>query len=185
MHEHLIEGGTIRKLWITEAPLYCAHLLRLDPESRRDRFNGTVSDAYIRSFAAPSNFADAVVHGFFGDGVLRGVGELRPLVAYEAEIALSVEQDWQGHGVGAALVMAGQKLQEFGLPEERIFNTRRNYHARMASFALLSNQRIVSRSPSRRVIFARQPNSASAREVSRQRRGWPSGFDASQRMTPS
>jgi GNAT superfamily N-acetyltransferase len=104
MHEHLIEGGTIRKLWITEAPLYCAHLLRLDPESRRDRFNGTVSDAYIRSFAAPSNFADAVVHGFFIDGVLRGAAELRPLVAYEAEIALSVEQDWQGHGVGAALL---------------------------------------------------------------------------------
>jgi GNAT superfamily N-acetyltransferase len=104
MHEHLIEGGTIRKLWITEAPLYCAHLLRLDPESRRDRFNGTVSDVYIRSFAAPSNFADAVVHGFFVDGVLRGVGELRPLVACEAEIALSVEQDWQGHGVGAALL---------------------------------------------------------------------------------
>jgi GNAT superfamily N-acetyltransferase len=104
MYEHLIERGTIRKLWITEAPLYCAHLLRLDPESRRDRFNGTVSDACIRSYAAPSNFADAMVHGFYVDGVLRGVGELRPVRGHEAEAALSVEQDWQGHGVGAALL---------------------------------------------------------------------------------
>ena len=104
MREHLIEGGTIRKLWISEAPLYCAHLLRLDPESLRDRFNGTVSDAYIRSYAATSNFADAVVHGFYVDGVLRGVGELRPVREHEAEAALSVEKDWQGHGVGAALL---------------------------------------------------------------------------------
>jgi GNAT superfamily N-acetyltransferase len=104
MHEHLIEGGTIRKLWISEAPLYCAHLLRLDPESRRDRFNGTVSAAYVRSFAESSNLADAVVHGFFVDGVLRGVAELRPLPGYEAEVALSVEKDWQGHGIGAAML---------------------------------------------------------------------------------
>ncbi len=104
MYEHLIEDGTILKLWISEAPLYCAHLLRLDPESRRDRFNGTMSDAYIRSYAALSNFADAVVHGFYVDRVLRGVGELRPVREYEAEAALSVEKDWQGHGVGAALL---------------------------------------------------------------------------------
>jgi GNAT superfamily N-acetyltransferase len=104
MYERLIERGTIRKLWTTEAPLYCAHLLRLDPESRHDRFNGTVSDAYIRSYAAPSNFADAVVHGFYVGGVLRGVAELRPVQEHEAEAALSVEQDWQGHGVGAALL---------------------------------------------------------------------------------
>jgi GNAT superfamily N-acetyltransferase len=104
MYEHLIERGAIRKLWITEAPLYCAHLLRLDPESRRDRFNGTVSDAYIRSYAAPSNFADAVIHGFYVDGVLRGAAELRPLSAREAEAALSVEKDWQSHGVGTALL---------------------------------------------------------------------------------
>ena len=79
MPEHLIAGGTIRKLSIGEAPLYCAHLLRLDPESRRNRFGGTVSDAYIRSYAQAANFADAVIHGFFVEGVLRGIAELRPL----------------------------------------------------------------------------------------------------------
>src|SRR5258708_18199985 len=60
-----------------------------------------------------------------------------------------------------------------------------NGHARIASFALLSNHRNVFRSPSRKGVFARQPNSARAREVSRQRRGWPSGFVASHRNAPS
>jgi GNAT superfamily N-acetyltransferase len=104
MFAHLIEPGTIRKLSVGEAPFYRAHLLRLDAESRRNRFNGTVSDAYIRGFAESSNLADAVIHGFFLDGVLRGVAELRPLPACEAEVALSIEKDWQGHGVGAALL---------------------------------------------------------------------------------
>jgi GNAT superfamily N-acetyltransferase len=104
MPEHLIAGGTIRKLSIGEALLYCAHLLRLDPESRRNRFAGTVSDAYIRSYAQAANFADAVIHGFFVEGVLRGIAELRPLPGDEAETALSVEKQWQGRGVGAALL---------------------------------------------------------------------------------
>jgi GNAT superfamily N-acetyltransferase len=104
MPEHLIAGGTIRKLWSGEAPLCCAHLLRLDRESRRSRFGGTVSDDYIRSYAQSSNFVDAVIHGFFVKGVLRGIAELRPLPGNEAETALSIEKEWQGRGVGAALL---------------------------------------------------------------------------------
>ena len=48
-----------------------------------------------------------MVHGFFADGVLRGAAELRPLgraFAREAEAALSIEADWQSHGVGSALL---------------------------------------------------------------------------------
>ena len=104
MPEHLIDRATIRKISINEAPCYRAHLLRLDPESRRNRFGGTVSEAYIRAYARPSNLADAVIHGFFVDSVLRGVSELRPLPARAAEAALSVERDWQSRGVGTALL---------------------------------------------------------------------------------
>jgi len=43
---------------------------------------------------------------------------------------------------------------------------------------------IVRASPSRRPVFARKPNSRSAREVSSQRRGWPSGLDVSQTISP-
>src|ERR1700741_903055 len=86
MYGHLTACGTIRKLWIGEAALYCAHLLRLDRESRRNRFGGTVADDYIRGYAQPKNLTDAVIHGFFVDGELRGVAELRPLPGHEAEV---------------------------------------------------------------------------------------------------
>jgi len=105
MHEYLIDGGTLRKLWIGETELYREHLLRLDPESRRNRFGGAVADDFIRTYAQPSRLGDAVIHGFFVDGALRGAAELRPLAAgNEAEAAFSIERPWQSHGVGTALL---------------------------------------------------------------------------------
>ncbi len=106
MNDLLPEGGVIRKLWIGEADRYRDHLLRLDADSRRTRFGGTVSDDYIASHAASSRLG-AVVHGFFIDGTLRGAAELRPIGAsftHEAEAAFSVEQPWQSHGVGSVLL---------------------------------------------------------------------------------
>ena len=44
MNEHLIDGGVVRKLWLGETSLYREHLLRLDPESRRNRFGGSLED---------------------------------------------------------------------------------------------------------------------------------------------
>jgi GNAT superfamily N-acetyltransferase len=105
MHEPLISGGTVRKLWVDESELYRQHLLRLDAESRRNRFGGAVSDEYIERYAEPSALRDAVIYGFFVDGVLRGAAELRLLArAGEAEAALSVEPVWQSRGVGTALL---------------------------------------------------------------------------------
>jgi hypothetical protein len=42
-----IEGGVIRKLWGVETHAYRGHLLRLDAESRRNRFCGTIADDVI------------------------------------------------------------------------------------------------------------------------------------------
>ncbi len=106
MHEPLIDG-VIRKLWIDRSGPYRDHLLRLDAESRRNRFGGAVSDEFIANYAELSRGLDAVMHGFFVDGVLRGVAELRPLgdgFAHEAEAAFSIEKPWQSHGVGSALL---------------------------------------------------------------------------------
>jgi GNAT superfamily N-acetyltransferase len=107
MHDPLPRGGLVRKLLITEAGAYRDHLLRLDPETRRARFGGAVSDDFICNYVGLSNGLDAVLHGFFVDGTLRGVAELRPLrssVDAEAEAAFSIEKPWQSHGVGSALL---------------------------------------------------------------------------------
>ena len=74
-----LTDGVIRKLWIDRAGPYRDHLLRLDADSRRSRFGGAVSDAFITNYIELSLGLDAVIHGFFVDGVLRGVAELRPL----------------------------------------------------------------------------------------------------------
>jgi GNAT superfamily N-acetyltransferase len=106
MHEPLTDG-VIRKLWIDRAGPYRDHLLRLDGESRRNRFGGAVSDEFIRNYIELSLGLDAVMHGFFVDGALRGVAELRPIGAGtpdEAEAAFSIEKPWQSNGVGTALL---------------------------------------------------------------------------------
>ena len=107
MHEPLPDGGLIRKLWINETEIYRHHLLRLDRESRRRRFSGAVSDEFIIRHAATASEVGVVVHGFFVDGILRGAAELRSLglmFAREGEAAFSIEQPWQSHGVGTALL---------------------------------------------------------------------------------
>src|SRR5262249_13131224 len=105
MHEPLISGGAVRKLWAGETELYRQHLLRLDVESRRNRFGGAVSDEFIRLYSGPSTLNGAVIYGFFVEGVLRGAADLRLLArAGEAEAALSIERAWQSRGVGTALL---------------------------------------------------------------------------------
>jgi len=107
MLEVLPEGALIRKLWVGETAQYRDHVLRLDPESRRSRFAGGVSDEFVSKYVDLTTALDAVVHGFFVDGTMRGAAELRPLGAkfpHQAEAAISVEKPWQSHGVGSALL---------------------------------------------------------------------------------
>jgi GNAT superfamily N-acetyltransferase len=107
MHEVLPEGAVIRKLWIGETKKFRDHVLRLDPESRRNRFAGAVSDDFIRNYVDLTGALDAVVHGFFIGETMRGAAELRPLgirFPHQAEAAISVEKPWQSHGVGSALL---------------------------------------------------------------------------------
>jgi GNAT superfamily N-acetyltransferase len=107
MSDMLPSGGLIRKLWIGESDLYRDHLLRLDPASRRNRFAGAVSDEFVRDYTDISFGIDALIHGFFIEGALRGAAELRPIgapIAREAEAAFSIEKPWQSHGVGSMLL---------------------------------------------------------------------------------
>ena len=131
MHEPLIDGGSIRKMWIDRSGPYRDHLLRLDSESRRNRFGGAVSDEFINNYVELSLGLDAVIHGFFVDGTLRGVAELRPLgktFSDEAEAAFSIEKDWQSHGVGTVLL-------------ERTLLAARNRGVKLMHMACLANNR--------------------------------------------
>jgi GNAT superfamily N-acetyltransferase len=94
----------IRKLGKAERNLLLAHLLRLDPASRRLRFSGTVSDENITAYVARLDEADCSTIGAFDeDGVLRGVCET---IRFKdgAEIALSVENKLQGAGIGQKML---------------------------------------------------------------------------------
>src|SRR5207344_3242843 len=78
-----------------------------DRESRNRRFSGAVSDESVVQHVASADGFGVVLHGFFVDGVLRGVAELRsigPMFAREGEAAFSVELPWQSHGVGTVLL---------------------------------------------------------------------------------
>lgn len=96
----------VRRLRPGEMELFQAHLLALDPQSRRLRFGGSaVTDAFLRGYAARVPQAGTVIKGAFVDGLLRGVGELRPLGdRTEAEVAFSVEPEWRRRGVGQMLL---------------------------------------------------------------------------------
>jgi GNAT superfamily N-acetyltransferase len=101
---YLTVDGIVRKLWCVDARAYADHLTRLDPVSRRNRFGGGVSDAFIRRHAKTAFAAGNVAYGFIVDGLLRGAAELRPFDRGLAEAAFSIEKPWQSHGVGTELL---------------------------------------------------------------------------------
>ncbi len=95
-----------RKLWAADNAALRAHMLRLDQESRRMRFGTPVTDYFIEQYADNALGSHSIAHGYFVDGVLRGVAELRGfrgVAGGEAEAAFSVEKDFQNRGIGTEL----------------------------------------------------------------------------------
>lgn len=108
-HHDEAPDGLIRKLVPAERQVFLDHLMRLDPLSRFMRFGGVVSDAALARHAARSLADDTSLIGYFVDGELRAVAELHPLPIRpgkprSGEAAFSVERDWQGKGIGSALM---------------------------------------------------------------------------------
>lgn len=104
-----IEGGTpgsIRVLRPADLPIFRDHLLRLDPESRFDRFNGVTNDRFVRAYAEKCFSGKTVVYGYVEDGVVHAAAELHHLEREDkaaGEIAFSVERHLQGKGLGSRL----------------------------------------------------------------------------------
>jgi GNAT superfamily N-acetyltransferase len=89
-----------------ELPLLRDHLLRLDPASRHDRFNGFIDDSFIESYAAKCADDGTVIIAYIENGVVRGAAELHPPDQSPdalPEIAFSVEAGVRRHGVGSIL----------------------------------------------------------------------------------
>ena len=99
--------GTVRTLrQQEELTLLRDHLLRLDAESRRDRFHGFLDDSFIERYAAKCADDGTVIIAYFANGVVRGAAELHPpdqSVDAEPEIAFSVETSVRRQGVGSIL----------------------------------------------------------------------------------
>ncbi len=107
MSGHRTWGGTLRKLWPTEAHKFRDHLLRLDKDSRRLRFAHGVSDSFIEDYASRMGDMGAIVYAYVVDGEVRGAAELKKLGdtwGKEAEAAFSVEVAFQEHGIGTDLM---------------------------------------------------------------------------------
>ena len=110
-HQDIIRStlarGSVRTLrQQEELPLLRDHLLRLDPESRHDRFNGFMDDSFIERYAAKCADDGTVIIAYIEDGVVRGAAELHPPDPSPdalPEIAFSVEASVRRQGVGSML----------------------------------------------------------------------------------
>jgi RimJ/RimL family protein N-acetyltransferase len=89
-----------------ELPLLRDHLLRLDPESRHDRFHGFMDDDFIERYAKKCADDGTLIIAYIENGVVRGAAELHPPDQSPdslPEIAFSVEACVRRQGVGSVL----------------------------------------------------------------------------------
>ena len=100
----------VRRLYRPDLPKFRAHLLRLDPATRYDRFGLQVSDDYLAQYADHCFEPGAITYGYFEDGIIRGGAELRTYESKQtphqkdAEAAFSVERPWRRLGIGTQLM---------------------------------------------------------------------------------
>jgi GNAT superfamily N-acetyltransferase len=102
----LAKGSVRTLLQQEELPLLRDHLLRLDPESRHDRFHGFMDDGFIERYAAKCANDGTVIIAYIEDGAVRGAAELHPpdqSPDSQPEIAFSVEASVRRQGVGSIL----------------------------------------------------------------------------------
>lgn len=101
-----LSQGTIRQLRPSEHALFRDHLLRLDAEGRRDRFNGVINDDFLAAYADRSFAEGTMVIGYVAHGKVLAAAELheRPDIPEPTgEIAFSVERELRNRGLGSRL----------------------------------------------------------------------------------
>ncbi len=109
MRHEKIAGSTrdvVRILRREELPLLRDHLLRLDRDSRHDRFHGFIDDSFIGRYAEKCAHDGTTIVAYLQDGAVRGAAELHPSEQSAdglPEIAFSVETSVRRRGVGSTL----------------------------------------------------------------------------------
>ncbi len=97
----------LRGLEQADTPEHLAHLKRLSPADRHLRFQGGMSNQALEAYCNNINWSDRLAFGIFENQTLRGMGEVCPLQNdTEAELALSLESDYQNHGFGRLLLLS-------------------------------------------------------------------------------
>jgi GNAT superfamily N-acetyltransferase len=89
-----------------ELSTYCAHLLRLDRESRHARFGWAMDDTGIRTQCLRIVAQGVTVIVARVDDVVRAGIEIWPASQGHAEIVFSVESGWRNRGVASSLINA-------------------------------------------------------------------------------
>lgn len=98
--------GVIRRLDRQEMPLLREHLLRLDTESRHDRFNGFADEGFVERYADKCATDGTVVIAYLEDGKVLAAAELHPADGGNSplpEVAFSVERQVRRKGLGSVL----------------------------------------------------------------------------------
>lgn len=110
MAESTPHTHVVRRLYRPDLSLFRDHLIRLDPDTRYNRFGLHVSDEYLANYADLCFAPGSITYGYFEDGVIRGAAELRMFPSKDApfhkdaEAAFSVEKPWRRRGIGAELM---------------------------------------------------------------------------------
>ena len=100
-------SGIIRKVLRTETHLIEEHLMRLDGDARHRRFGHDMADRFIHEYASHAADVGNLTYGYFVDGDVRAIAELRKgRLALEqmAEVAFSVERLFANQGIGTKLM---------------------------------------------------------------------------------
>lgn len=96
----------LRGLDQADAPAVKAHFLRLSPDARASRFHGSLSDEAICAYVDRIDWSQTYAFGAFVRGDLRAMSELAAYPTSGAgEVALSVEPQLQGKGLGRTLIL--------------------------------------------------------------------------------